>query len=391
MIDLETQLREYIDGIAEPIPSPAARAVVPEPVRRRRGAALVAAVVVIVLVVTIVAVALLARSDDAPTRIEPARKAPTAVPLKVQGTADCTEVRKPGDTLDLAVVVTGGMSVCITTLDGRHTVYADGRETLSGGPPAPNSETFGALGTTPDGRTIVFGYSWFGSEGVRMSFCDGTSIDIEPLTNAPPYWLGLAYDPATDDYPVSSPLHDGRAEKPSIGTCPPPSTVARGKAHSGELGHSVVIAGPADCSALAQVGDSVLLAVTDAKGHAICAIGRGNGAAEYFFDSRIVGGTNRLSGEPLGTEPNMHQLPLGDGRLFVFAPLLDRSDRLRLTFCDGRRLTLLALNDTPPRFAAGIVEDSGLIPSTLMLEGDRPAGFRSYRCPPPTDARVEKK
>ena len=75
MIDLETQLREYIDGIADPIPSPTARAVVPEPVRRRRGAALVAAVVVVVLVVTIVAVALLARSDDAPTRIEPSAEA----------------------------------------------------------------------------------------------------------------------------------------------------------------------------------------------------------------------------------------------------------------------------------------------------------------------------
>ena len=102
----------------------------------------------------------------------------------------------------------------------------------------------------------------------------------------------------------------------------------------------------------------MLLAVTDAEGHAICAIGHGNGGAEYFLDGRIVGGTNRLRSEPLGTAPNMHQLPLDDGRLFVFAPLLDRSDRLRLTFCDGRRVTLVALNDTTPRFAAGIVDDS---------------------------------
>ena len=103
-------------------------------------------------------------------------------------------------------------------------MYLDGRESRYGAVTA-NSASFGSV-QTADGQTLAFGYYAMSPKGIRLSFCDGTSVDVAPLVDEPPYWLGAELH-SDGEWPSEASIVDGRATNPSSGTCPPPSTVAR--------------------------------------------------------------------------------------------------------------------------------------------------------------------
>jgi hypothetical protein len=222
---------------------------------------------------------------------------------------------------------------------------------------------------------------------MRVTFCNGRSVDLKPLNATQPYYFGLEYDGKLGE-PATQALVHGKVQDRAIGTCPPPSRVTRGEARSArDHGVAFTSLGPADCTAVQRPGDAILLAVTVQGGHTICVTGRDNNSTS-FLDGTQRATSSHVSQPPVGTSPTLSDLGVDDrGRPIVLGTLLDNVDQLRLTFCDGRRLTLRPLNDTPPRFVAAVLGLGGDPPSTLMLDGDVPAGFTRNTCAPPTTSK----
>jgi hypothetical protein len=206
MIDLEHDIHDYVQAAFESVSTSAVKAAVkdarPSPAAvlpRRRIATrsmLVAAAVVVVAVSGMVGFAWLRSSSTepgvAPTR-QPAMQALTAV-----GPADCSHVTKAGDSIVLAVTVNGGHKICVVQRsDNSSREYFDGK--YSGGSfprPTPPYEgggwSFGGLGMGK-GRFYVLSNLPNNVRSLRLTFCNGKTLELLPLNSSNPRFVAARY------------------------------------------------------------------------------------------------------------------------------------------------------------------------------------------------------
>jgi hypothetical protein len=399
MIDLDSQLRDYIDGIAAPVPSPAQQVVI-EPTsfrgharRRRTIAALLVAIVAFGAVALFLA--LDRGSGSAPPKVTPAKQPPAALPLTVQSSADCSAVLQPGQAVLLSAVVNRGHAICVIRDGDSYTTYFDGHVSMSGGlPPSGSDGSSGQFGgiATDDSRSFAFGnYSPTAgsarSEGVRISFCDGLTVDAPPLTSTAPYFFGVEYADELGSPQDAVPLIDGKPQGRAFGQCPPPETSPRQPSRAARNSIALTPLGATDCSTLEQPGDSIVVATTTEGSHQICAFDNGT-RSNGFVDGQLAYTQTRTTTGGTGQSGGGVANP--DGRTLYLVALRDDADSQQVIFCDGSRLTLRPLNETTPRFVAAILDESDGIPSTKMIKNREPSGGETNTCPPRTPRAKRK-
>jgi hypothetical protein len=269
----------------------------------------------------------------------------------------------------------------MTTQNGNFVLFFDGRERASGELPSPMSSSFGTMDSEGD-QVLMFGHDFTGAERMRVTFCDGRSVELRPLNSGKLRYFGVEFDGKLGT-PVTQGLVKGKALGQLFdGQCPPPTTTSK-TAPASSPGIALAPTGPADCTGVQQLGDEVLLAVTVNAGHTICVTRQGD-TTTTFLDGQQGGSSFTSPATPGLVSTSFGGIGTDQGRLVYFGNLYDNLDGLRLTFCDGRVLTLRALSSTVPRYVAAIIDTSHGMPSTQMLDGDEPAGPHQYTCPPTT-------
>ena len=100
-----------------------------------------------------------------------------------------------GASVLVAATLSNGHAVCITEDANTATVYLDGKFGQSG---TVGSTTFGGVGLV-NGRLIIGGSLLTGAEALRITFCDGTTLEVHPVNTGEPRYV-FADVPATGDF-----------------------------------------------------------------------------------------------------------------------------------------------------------------------------------------------
>jgi hypothetical protein len=201
MSDLGSQLRDYIDGVADPIRLHETSTIIEgSHVRsRHRSRRAVFVAVVAISVVALVTAVIFLRSDTNTTIVSPAHQVP-GVALTPLGPADCSRVTNAGETLLLAVTVPDAHTICVTQRANMTIAYLNGRETAhsSGITPLGQGTSFlGGIGTDR-GRLIILGNLLNSANSLQLTFCNGQTLDLLPLNTTTPRFVAGAID--TDKY-----------------------------------------------------------------------------------------------------------------------------------------------------------------------------------------------
>ena len=231
MNDLATQLRDYIDGIAEPVQlEEVTNAVTPPVVRSPRTtqrAVLVAIAAIVVIALVVGATRLWSSSDDEP--VTPAH-APS-VGLVPVGPADCSAVVEPGYTLLVATKLSHGHTACVTQKAETTTVYFDGRlfVTSTGSASLSQQQAFLSVRPSSNGNSVLFGNLPDAAHFMRLIFCDGKTLELLPINSTSPRFVAAIVNSKKYGSPGSQLLDAaGNAAGPAVPASPPqrPSTHA---------------------------------------------------------------------------------------------------------------------------------------------------------------------
>jgi hypothetical protein len=205
MIDLEQAIHSYIEAAFE---SASANTTVSahdvsdttvDPHRgfgrRRIRNGVVAGGVALTIVVLAAALFVLRPGRDGKT-VRPAHTAAAA--LVATGPADCTNVAGGDDTVLLAVAVTGHHTICITQRGSETFTFVDGTGGVSTTGLTPlGAGTWSAGGArTNDGHFFMIANLLNDASALRARFCDGTTLDLQPLNDANPRFVAATFDPA---------------------------------------------------------------------------------------------------------------------------------------------------------------------------------------------------
>ncbi len=192
MTDLAESLRDYVDGIVEPITlEEATGSSVVETSRsqpRSRRRMLVGAAVAIA---ALAATALVVRNvqSESPT-VRPA-SSPPAVALHPTGPADCASVLTPDSRLLLGTTLDNGHRVCVTETATATTFFFDGHPGLTTGVVDDRISAFGGIGAV-NGDLIVAGNIPRSAARLRITFCSGRSLDVPAANSEPPRFVFAA-------------------------------------------------------------------------------------------------------------------------------------------------------------------------------------------------------
>jgi hypothetical protein len=184
-MNIDSDLRDYIDGIVDPIAmSEVTRlhepSVVTVHTTRRRAIAIGAVVALICVGSGFLLLRHLSREPGA----HEVSRAPTA--LTATGPADCTAFQSAR--IILPVTLSNGHAICVTDDDTTTTVYLDGKRglTFTGG--SLNTRAFGVIGRA--GQSFVIGGDiGLNAQGLRVTFCDGKRIDLPNVNHGDPAFV----------------------------------------------------------------------------------------------------------------------------------------------------------------------------------------------------------
>ena len=195
--DLEEQIRSALRHRAEQLPR--AETSGGEATRRPAHkvtptrAFLVAAAAVVLVTVVVVGFTSLRSTRTDPT-VEPARHAAMQA-LTTTGPADCASVTKAGEANLLSVTVTGGHAICVTQHGNSTDAYFDGTYGggMSGTTPLTDGNgqgvwSIGGLATT-NGRFYVLANLLNNAGSLRLTFCNGKTLDLHPLNTTNPKFV----------------------------------------------------------------------------------------------------------------------------------------------------------------------------------------------------------
>ncbi len=219
MNDLATQLRDYIDGIAEPVQlEEVNKTVAPPVVRSPRTSrrAFVLAIAAIVVIALVVGTTRLWSSSSNHASIIPAHAPGVAlVPI---GPADCSAVIKPGYTLLVATKLSHGHTACVTQNAETATLYFDGRPlgTSTSSAPLSQQQRFLNVGSDLHGNSVLVGNLPDPAHSMRLTFCGGKTLDLLPINPTSPRFVAAIVNSKTYGIPGSQLLDaNGNAASPA--------------------------------------------------------------------------------------------------------------------------------------------------------------------------------
>jgi hypothetical protein len=235
MTDLEQDIHDYVHAAFQSVSIPvdetevgAAQVVEAALVPRRHTHAkskltLIAAAVVLVTAM-VLGFALLRSSPTEPT-IAPTRQLAMQA-LTATGPADCSSVTKTGDTTLLAVTVNGGHAICVTQNGNSTAAYFDGKPGGSTSGLTPLGEGTWSMGglATAKGRFYDLANLLNNAGSLRLTFCNGKTLDLHPLNSTNPRFVAARYDLRKLGHP--SPQQLDTTGRP-IGDAHPPSPPRR--------------------------------------------------------------------------------------------------------------------------------------------------------------------